>query len=206
MSAKDDVLKSLALGLRKGTSLILPMGECFKYGEEIARRLYKEMPTGIPVMYQDDMSILTQMICSSQGDHLEIGSAFGGSALVAALAMEHAGRSDTIVCIDPHVKDGFWENVEAFGLRKRIMLISKPSHPFPVNGRVFGSAFIDGDHSTIAVNNDWKNTKEIVTDYIMFHDYDGVASVRKAIRDTVVVDKNWAVSHVCGQSLVMKKC
>jgi predicted O-methyltransferase YrrM len=88
----------------------------------------------------EDAGLLSQIIYNTRGnDHLEIGSAAGGSALITLKAMNYCGRKDKVVCIDPHgnrspekpMEDSFWENISSFGFRDRIEYIKAYSHPFP---------------------------------------------------------------------------
>jgi tRNA A58 N-methylase Trm61 len=195
-----------------GMNVILPLDKCFRYGEEVAQRLHREMTHGIAVMQVHDIAILTQMICHNEGDHLEIGTAYGASAIVAALAMEFIGRDGKIVCIDPmegelaHSSlEVFWQNTKALKVDDKIEFFQQKSQPYPLGDRRFGTALIDGDHSTECVTEDWKNVSNVTLSHIMLHDYGQIFSVRKAVRDVVLPDENWAISHACGWSLIMKR-
>jgi predicted O-methyltransferase YrrM len=114
---------------------------------------------------QDIANVLT----IAEGNHLEIGTFFGASAIIAALVKQQNGKNGKIYCIDPMVFTGmvgavkrdsrfprergmypvFMENIELFGLVDQIKLVRKSSHPFPeeLDGMRFGSAFIDGCHT-----------------------------------------------------------
>ena len=149
-------------------NVILQMTKYFPIGEKLVNRLYKDMPHGMPIMHQHDTAILFQMVCHNCGDHLEIGAAHGGSAIVAALAMNGVGREGKIMCVDPMEgelahgsQDKFWENVRALGVEDRVEFFQQKSHPYPLGERKFGTALIDGDHSTEAVINDWKNVSNV---------------------------------------------
>lgn len=193
-------------------NVILPIDVCFTYGGIVAAKLSKEMPSGKSIMSQHDVSILMQMVCYCEGDHLEIGSAYGGSAIVAALAMDYRKRDGKVICIDPmegslahNSTEKFWQNIKAFGVQDRIEFHQTKSHPYPLGDRKFGTALIDGDHSTKCVTEDWQNVSNKTLSFIMLHDYGQIHTVRKAIYDTVIPDEDWAVSHVGGMSLIMKR-
>ena len=193
-------------------NVILQYNKSFRYGEDIARKLCKDMIHGMPVMQAHDIAILSQMICYCEGDHLEIGSAFGASAIAAVLAMKFMNRDGKVVCIDPMEGDlalsqagMFWENVKALGMEDRIEFHQQKSQPYPLGDRKFGSALIDGDHSTECVTEDWKNVSKVTLSHIMLHDYGQIYTVRQAVRDVVLPDENWAVSAACGWSLIMKR-
>lgn len=193
-------------------NVILQMDQKFQHGLGIASVLLKKMKHGMPIMHIHDIAILVQMVCDNHGDHLEIGTAHGGSAIAAALAMDFVDREGKIVCVDSMEgelahgsQDKFWENVRALGVEDRMEFIQQKSHPYPLGERKFGSALIDGDHSTEAVINDWKNVSNVTFSHIMFHDYGQIFTVLKAVRDVVLHDESWAMSHACGWSLIMKR-
>jgi hypothetical protein len=99
----------------------------------------------------------------------------------------------------------FWENVKIYEIENRIEFHQQKSQPYPLGERKFASALIDGDHSTECVIEDWKNVSKVTLSHIMLHDYGQICTVRKAVRDVVLHDENWAISHVCGWSLIMKR-
>jgi len=192
--------------------------EEYEFGTKLFWTLIKEMLDGKPICSPEDMGLLTLMICNTQGDHLEIGTAYGGTMLAALRAMDYCGRDDKVVCIEPFgeerrdtkhkaVEREFWRNVEHFGVADRIEHVKAFSHPFPINGnRGFATALIDGDHSYEYVLNDWLNTKKVVDCYIMFHDYnDKHKGVKKVVDDYVRTDKEWEVVVEHGWSAVAQK-
>lgn len=101
------------------------------------------------------------------GNHLDIGSLFGASAITAALVKKKLGHEGKIYCLDPYlprediawgggkpippeVRDGSPEqlmaNAEKFGVE--LELVQAKSQPWPkeLDQVVFSSVFIDGDH------------------------------------------------------------
>ena len=98
------------------------------------------------------------------GDHLEIGSSWGASAIAVSLAKRAAGLAGKVYCIDPYksVRD----NVRKLGptpleaatlaAAKRnfakaevdVTIVRASSQPFPkkLKDKKFVSAYIDGDH------------------------------------------------------------
>ena len=199
---------------------VLKLNDGYEFGMKLFTTLNDYMPEGKLISTKEDMGLLAQIIFYTKGDHLEIGSAYGGSALVALMAMDKCKRNDSVVCIDPFadpatrestewilkpVEEEFWTNIEHYGYADRVEQIKKVSHPFPVKeGRRFATAFIDGDHSYDYVLNDWMNTKDIVDRYIVFHDY-----IKKGVKDVVeeyvVPDKYWWVTAIHGWSAVTKR-
>lgn len=187
-----------------GKNIVLQFKTAYTDGLRIADLLFEHM-NGAPCTWPHDIGVLVQMVTHCSGVHLEIGSAFGGTAIAAALV-----NKDMVHCIDPFDKDYapftdlktvseelFWENVDKFKVRDKVKLNE------PVGE--YGSAFIDGDHSYHSVVKDWNMVKKITKEMIMFHDYGNLESVRNAIYDVVIPDKEWVISHISGQSLIMRK-
>ena len=115
--------------------------------------------------------LISMAIAAGPGDHCEIGTLFGASAISVALAKKEWGFPGKVYCIDPYlprVQQGVSVNPNAniapdqldgkpevlannavkFGVHDRIVLMNAKSQPFPpplLNQR-FVSAYIDGDH------------------------------------------------------------
>lgn len=125
------------------------------------------------------------------GNHLEIGSLHGGSAIVVALLKKYHGFTGSVVCIDP--LDGYYpckpfykqvdprtkvpvsletiqENMQRFGVDLEI--VRAYSIPFPIVGRTFATAYIDGDHDGDAPLKDFENASMVTTKFITFDNCD----------------------------------
>ena len=123
------------------------------------------------------------------GNHVDIGSLFGASAIAAALMKKHLGHKGKVYCIDPYDDEERKANVVGTGLAapdkllcgsaKALMtnakkfdveleLIEERSHPWPAKLETvtFATAYIDGDHYGQAPWNDFENLRGRVTDYI----------------------------------------
>jgi hypothetical protein len=121
------------------------------------------------------------------GDHLEIGTLHGGSAIVVALLKKRYGFTGRVVCVDP--LDGYYtgtryafpvdfvskvpvsletirENERRFGVELEI--VRARSIPFPLHGRRFATAYIDGDHWGDVPLMDFINAAWITDKYITF--------------------------------------
>lgn len=142
------------------------------------------------------LPFLASMVATAgHGDHCDIGTLYGASALVAALVKEKMKYSGIVYCIDPYdaekrdanvvappgllgnlsaTPEEFWSNVDDFKLRDRIRLIQKPSHPWPeeLKDNVFASAYIDGDHTGKMPWNDFENLRGRTTGYIGTDNYE----------------------------------
>ena len=116
------------------------------------------------------------------GDHVEIGTLWGASAILTALTK----KVGHIFAIDPLSEYGYYggedkwhgkpsagrlrDNLEKFGVGSRVTHIDKFSHPFPLPDHKFDTAFIDGDHSYEGCKRDWYSLRDRVRHVIAFHD------------------------------------
>jgi hypothetical protein len=139
-------------------------------------------------------SYLAEIIqLAGDGDHLEIGTLFGGSAILVALLKKEYGYSGKVVCIDPldgyykGVKNQCWEadpiakiqvnrktlddNLRKFGVIDEVEIIQSKSYPFPIENRRFASTYIDGNHWQDWPSKDWRSVKDITEKYVLFDDY-----------------------------------
>jgi hypothetical protein len=121
--------------------------------------------------YPADQGVSLPWICqlavnAGAGDHLEIGTSWGASAIAVALAKKRAGLPGKVWCIDPYGKKR--ENVIAIGqgadlptasisgarrnIKKAevdVQIVRAKSQPFPnrLAGMRFVSAYVDGAHT-----------------------------------------------------------
>lgn len=122
--------------------------------------------------------------------HIEIGTMFGGTAILAALAKKAKGGSGKVLVVDPLTKHGyyggrddqtgirptsgiFWENAKRFGVEHMLELHDQPSYPFPyaIQGLCM-TAFIDGCHDHPIVFHDWLNIRKRAAGYVLFDNVD----------------------------------
>ena len=163
-----------------------------KEHEAIARETLEIVETyieGRVCFEQDNLIWLTcAALAAGDGDHLEIGTLYGGSAILIALAKLKAGLKGSVYCVDP--LDGYYGgkdqsgvrvspeqvrfNAEMCGVNKWINLIQAYSQPWPklLDSRTFVSAYIDGDHWNGTPLKDWMSVKDIVSGYVVFDNYD----------------------------------
>ena len=134
--------------------------------------------------------LAAMVAAAGDGDHCEIGSLFGASAIAAALIKKELGHSGKVICIDPYtprdtvdmgnIPEGLQEgtaealmaNAEAFEVE--LELVQKSSQPWPeeLADAVFVSAFIDGNHLD---DYPWKDFEELAkrtTGYIAFDNFE----------------------------------
>jgi hypothetical protein len=124
---------------------------------------------------------------AGDGDHVDIGTLYGASAIGVALMKKELGIKGDVYCIDPyddevrdelvHAGDGLstpvsaseealFHNAEHFGVE--LKLIKEYSHPWPkeLENNTFASAYIDGDHVGNGPRNDFENLAGRVSGYI----------------------------------------
>lgn len=110
-------------------------------------------------------------------DVLEIGSAFGYSACVMALA-----GARHVTAVDPHTwiagsQDAMNAAVKTCKAARQVTVIAKTSFEalpeLAAQGKKFGLIFVDGDHSAHAVRHDGEWAEKLLEPggTIAFHDY-----------------------------------
>ena len=125
------------------------------------------------------------------GDHVETGSLFGASAIVAYKTKIEFGKKGDVYCIDPMVFDEHEYDIRVKGSKSQkillrhqhqifvdntnqfsgIKLIRERSHPWPMSkNQRFSTAFIDGWHYGDGPLNDAKTLVELVDRAIMIDD------------------------------------
>lgn len=119
-------------------------------------------------------------------DVLEIGSAYGYSAIVMALA-----GANSILAIDPHLWLDSWPtmtaNVEAYGVANRVQIWRTDSQAALPTLRIptFDLVWIDGDHEAATVAHDVHWARQLLkpTGHLACHDYDEATcpGVRQAL-------------------------
>ena len=138
--------------------------------------------TGRICLLPDEAGALAEFVFrAGKGDHLEIGSMWGGTAILAAYVKRIYGLSGSIVCIDPFCDpDGmhgtpnaaiFWDNVKRAGVSSKIELVQAYSNPWPLlPDKRFTSALIDGEHMGEGPLLDWQNASSVTDIGIAIHD------------------------------------
>ena len=141
---------------------------------------------------QDNAAIMA-CFAAIKGDHLEIGTLHGGTAILVAAMKKKLQLPGKVVCIDP--LDGYYigmdrgyetdpltnvpvsidvlyDNITRFDMQDRIEVVQKKSNPFPLKDRRFTSAYIDGDHWGDMPMIDWQNVSRITDRYVIFDNCD----------------------------------
>ena len=158
--------------------------EYYRYGQRIKYEVEQKI-RGRYTMGGHNAGCISFCVAMCPGDHVEIGTLHGGSAIVAALAKKEAGMPGMIYAIDPfgwaegQTQEGpvpspelVMSNAKLFGVEDRIVVFEQKHPPLPdeLEDMEFDTAFIDGDHFYDAARDDWDNLKNRVRKYILFHD------------------------------------
>lgn len=192
------------------------LGEAYQFGKVIARIIDKKFSTGEMVgracNIPHDYGLLAQAVVNAgHGDHVETGTLWGASAIVAALAKKKFNMGGVVYCIDPldgyygkgkpdHIHTGSKTPTAELVLRNfKIMkvapiLVQEKSVPFPksLKWNGFASGFIDGDHWGEGPRKDWVNISRCTSRYIVFDNYDNQhPAIVKAVRGA-----NWTLVHL----------
>jgi len=137
--------------------------------------------------------ILSMVARAGDGDHVDIGSLYGASAIGAALIKKELGFEGNVYCIDPYdqeerdsmvkgthnlqnpisaTAEELIANAEFFGVE--IKLSEQNSHPWPeeLEDNIFASAYIDGDHVGDGPMNDFLNLRGRTTGFIGTDNYE----------------------------------
>ena len=153
------------------------------------------------------------------GNHLEIGTLFGGSAIAGALLKEELSQSGIIVCIDP--LDGYYggadlsgvpvtvetlfQNIDMFNVGNRILVMQAYSQMCIAMGIDFSTAYIDGDHKHGTPLDDWMYVKDIVNKYVIFDNWNyGLPDVERACR-IADSDPEWRCIYSSGITYVVER-
>lgn len=200
---------------------IFELGTAYDYGKAMGLEISKRIE-GRSCGKPHDWGLLSQMIVWARGGpHLEIGTLFGGSAILAACTKRAFGLSGTVTCVDP--LDGYYgnpvdvqsdthvtveaveENADMFNVLDLIELVTKPSFPWPLGERHFVSAFIDGSHDYDDVLEDFRVCAQVVKKVIQFDNYDvaqpGVAKVVKM----AMGHPDWTLLHASGITVMLAR-
>ena len=157
---------------------------------------------------------LVECVMRTQGDYVEIGSAYGCSAILAAKGME--GRPGMVFCMDrfadSHELAGidnailsFWGNCIRAGVQQRIVAFKhhNPPFPLPIWYHQFSVGLIDGDHSEHAVRDDWNSFKNRVTDYVLFDNFEK-DTVSRVVNEIATV-REWGLVEVIEHETKLSK-
>ena len=200
--------------VRNLNGALFPLNYPWHYGYDLFYRI-DDYIDGWIVSNPFDAAALSQMVYNAgDGDHLEIGTGWGGSAIFAALVKRAFSLSGRVVTFDPiegvdvilhrpRDLEIILANFRRFCVSDSIELITKTFSAEWVEGRRFTSVLIDGSHLYDHVYHDWKDVKMLADRYVMFHDYDDAhQGILRTVRENM---DGWRIVHLSGYSLILER-
>jgi hypothetical protein len=147
------------------------------FGRAISNMLDQCIGAGI---HGRDGKLLSEAIIDAgPGDYVEIGTAFGASAILVALTKRVWQIPGEIWCIDSFSEElaprgtspeTVLRNAEIFGVRDMINIKVANSHPWPLGDRMFDVGLVDGSHRGDAPAQDFINMSKRINKYIILDD------------------------------------
>ena len=168
----------------------------------------------------NNVEVLLEYVAKAGGgNHLEIGTLFGGSAIAVALMKSFLLHPGIIVCIDP--LEGYYSgkdisgipvnpetlfrNIDAFKVGNRILVMKSKSQSYFGLDISFSTAYIDGDHADGVPLKDWNRVKDVVSRYVIFDNWDEKhPEVQKACREADS-DIEWKCVYAKGITCVVER-
>jgi hypothetical protein len=157
----------------------------YEFGVATAKHLREDLIHGDFITADHDAGLMAQAIAKAgNGDHLEIGTLYGGSAILAAMTKQKFGLDGKVYCVDPltgyydeprpGMVDRVFGNMKTCHVEDRIILTEAKSFPFPeaLAGQKFVTSFIDGDHTMAGAYSDWLNVYPLTSHFVLFDNYD----------------------------------
>jgi hypothetical protein len=167
---------------------LFPLDDAYQFGIDATKQIDRTIEGGVGSP-PDDGAIFAQAIKNAgDGDYLELGTLFGGSAILAAMTKKKYGIKGSVTAIDDLMmlqdernEDTIHRNAKLMGVKINLKIAKTVPFPFP--DRKFNCVLIDAAHDFCSCMTDWVSVKSVATKYVMFHDYipsyPGVMSVVK---------------------------
>jgi len=201
---------------------LFPLTEPYEFGREKIVEIAEKI-NGRSIIDPHNAGILAQSVANAKhGDHLEIGTLFGASAILVACVKKEFGSGGSVYTVDPleygkltftdkltgvmATSEIVIENADKLGVADRIIPITEKSYPWPFESdKTFASGYIDGDHWNGMPMRDWLNMKEKVTYTIAFDDYCiGKTEVIDAV-NFAIQDRDWLLVQLSGLTAVLRR-
>lgn len=167
--------------------------------------------------------IMNYVYKAGGGNHLEIGTLFGGSSIPVAIFKNTLDQEGLVYCIDPLA--GYYErglvdrqsnqevtpatlfkNIEKFKVGNRMMVMQAKSIPFPKFSHIkFSTAYIDGEHKFGVPLQDWNNVKGLVARYVVFDNCDDKHPDVQEACEVADNDPNWKMVYDQGITFVVER-
>ena len=189
--------------------------DAYKQGVVIADEIAERIMGGVGAASEDVALLAEVAYRTGHSDHLELGTLFGATAILVAVAKREFGFDGNVYCVDnfsylkedyPVGKEMVLENAALFDIADRIHVLEGNTYPLPPDllSRHYGSTFIDAAHDFASCLTDWTSVKDI-TDVVAFHDYDRshtgvIRTVRSAMQEP-----GWWLVHLSHHMAVMER-
>jgi predicted O-methyltransferase YrrM len=150
-----------------------PLNDGYYYGRRLHGELKDKLGNKL-VQNSHATGLLCQAVRNAgDGDYIEIGSLYGGSAITAALTKKEFKLDGRIKCVEPSPRN-ILENAKLFGVDGCIDIFKFPSNELylireDVN---ISCGFIDGDHRPPHPQYDWAKLSHVSNRYVIFDDVD----------------------------------
>jgi len=179
----------------------------------VANKIGNERTNGVEIL-------LEYVWKAGGGNHLEIGTLFGGSAIAVALLKKYHNQNGMVFCIDP--LDGYYgnendisgvpvnpyslfRNIRKFKVGDRIAVIRAYSQDVDLYGIKFTTAYIDGCHKDGIPVKDWNMCKNLVSKYVVFDNFsDNLPDVQIACGKASTAP-NWEFEFLDSITYVVKR-
>ena len=176
------------------------------------RAILKDYLVDVPSVLK--CTTFAQMVASDlRGHHVEIGAAYGFSALFVLMLKDRIGGAGDVYSIDNFSAtsgmamgaspEKFWSNIKHFGYENRVNLFVGDSNPWPLSEMKFKSGYIDGSHLDDMPLIDFLNMRKRVTGQILFDDA-MLPAVKLAVMYALAEGK-WSITSSEGWSVLLNQ-
>lgn len=189
----------------------------------IYERINADIIGRLALMGADEAELLYRIVGETLGDHVEIGTLWGGTAILAALAKWNGGKGGHIYTID-FMTGGYWnsgdpgadmkrptaaailDNLARFKVAERVSVIKARSYPWPLIAVKPATVLIDGDHSFEGCMRDWQTVSRLEPEIILIHDYASGRhpGVEQAVNE-IMESTQWHESERAGTLIALRK-
>lgn len=176
----------------------------------------------IALLSEDECNALAQ-VAAVPGDYVELGTLWGGTAVLAALAKMRANVTGHVYTVD-FMRGGYWDsgdpscpgmtptegaiydNLGRFGVEERVTVVKASSYPWPLPATVKpSSVLIDCGHDYENCLRDWQSVRALFPEYVAFHDYsERYPGVSQVVNEITAGDDRYMPAARAGTLMVFR--